>query len=92
VPEQMPRYLVSVVTSRWAGRSMKGVTKTPERQDIARSSTSSRPALGPSKLNSQWVLGVKQPGREDYHSSAFIAEFKFACSYISDPLMPPGLA
>jgi hypothetical protein len=41
-------------------------------------------------VNRYW--GIKQPGREHYHSPAFIAECRIAYSYISKPLVPPGLA
>jgi hypothetical protein len=62
VSQQMPPSVVSIVTSRWAGRSRNGVSETPQRQDIVRSFTSPRPALGPSQLDSQWVLGGKAAG------------------------------
>jgi len=89
VSQQMPLSIVSIVNSRWAGQSRKVFSKTPQRQDLLQSSTSPRPAMEPCHLNNHWVLEVKQPGREDYHSSA---EFRIARSYISNPCMPPGLA
>lgn len=50
------------------------------------------PLWGPPSFIVNVYWGVKQPGREDYHSPAFIAECRIACSYVSNPRMPPGLA
>jgi hypothetical protein len=52
--------------------------------------TASRMALGPTQPPVQWVpgtlsLGVKQPGREAYHSPPSSAEVKHAWSYTSTP-------
>jgi hypothetical protein len=56
------------------------------------SDTASRPALGPTHLPVQWVLGaltrgVKRPGHQSNHSPPTSAEVKNACSHISTPLI-----
>jgi len=49
------------------------------------------PLWGPPILIVNGYWGIKQPGLEDYHSPAFIAECRIACSYISKTRVPPAL-
>jgi hypothetical protein len=78
---------VGRVTGLWAGQP-RGRSSSPGRVKNFLFSTSSRPALGPTLLPTEWVLGVlsswvKQPGAEADHSPPTSAKVKKMWMYIS---------
>jgi hypothetical protein len=84
--------VVGIATGLWVGRP-KGRSSSPGMVKNFLFSTSSIPALGPTKNPIQWVpgafsLGVKRPGSKADHTPPTSAEVKKMWIYTSTPPYP----
>jgi hypothetical protein len=75
-------YLTIFPHSDWLrGGRPRGRNSSPGRGSIFLLPTSSRPSLGPTQPSIQWVLGVKQPGRQLTTHPQIFSEVKNARIY-----------